>query len=400
MTVFTMRVLPVSLLVVAALITSCSNNTGPAFAPSGPRQIELQQIRNLGKAFYENPATQNLAPETLRKAVDIDPDSARDQLNYGLALLRAGLTEEGIAAVRKAQEMDPEIPHTWFNLGVEFKKQGEMDQALEQFERMAGLIPDHAKTRYQLGTLYKQKGETDRAMEEFERAAELDPSLAAPHFQMFGLQRRADPERAREEIEIFKKLKAAQAGAAVGEDVDWSFYSELYDPIRPAMPPSAGEVRFEAEAVAVDLEGAPLGIEVLDVDGDGATDMLVWSGEAALLLAGSGGTWERRESPGLSGIAGLRRFAIGDSNNDGFSDCAVVHGGGVDLMLNASGRFDERTTLIEGDFADAVWVDFDHDYDLDLMAVGRDQVLLRNNGDGTFLDVSGSSLSSRVRQGP
>ena len=132
MTVFPMRVLPVSLLVVAALLTSCSNNTGPAFAPSDPRRIELQQIRNLGKAFYENPATQNLAPETLRKAVDIDPESARDQLNYGLALLRAGLTEEGIAAVRKAQEMDPEIPHTWFNLGVEFKKQGEMDQALEQ----------------------------------------------------------------------------------------------------------------------------------------------------------------------------------------------------------------------------------------------------------------------------
>ena len=389
MTVVPMQVLPVSLLVAAALLTSCSNNAGSTYAPPDPKQIELQQIRNLGKAFYENPATQNLAPETLRKAVDIDPKSARDQLNYGLALLRAGLTEEGIAAVRKAQEMDLEIPHTYFNLGVEFKKQGEMDQALVQFERMAELIPNHAKTRYQLGTLYKQKGATDRAMAEFEKAADLDPSLAAPHFQMFGLQRRTDPERAREEIEIFKKLKAAQAGAAVGEDVDWSFYSELYDPIQPAMaPPPAGEVRFEAEAVAVELKGPALGIEVLDVDGDGTTDMLVWSGEAGVLLADSGGAWERRESPGLSEIAGLRRLAIGDSNNDGFPDGAVVHSGGVDLMPNASGRFDERTTLIEGDFADAVWVDFDHDYDLDLMAVGQDQALLRNNGDGTFLNVS------------
>ena len=389
MTVVPMQVLPVSLLVVAALLTSCSNNAGPAYAPPDPKQIELQQIRNLGKAFYENPATQNLAPETLRKAVDIDPKSARDQLNYGLALLRAGLTEEGIAAVRKAQEMDPEIPHTYFNLGVEFKKQGEMDQALVQFERMAELIPNHAKTCYQLGTLYKQKGATDRAMAEFEKAADLDLSLAAPHFQMFGLQRRTDPERAREEIEIFKKLKAAQAGAAVGEDVDWSFYSELYDPIQPAMaPPPASEVRFEAEAVAVELKGPALGIEVLDADGDGTTDMLVWSDEEGVLLSDSGGAWERRESPGLSEIAGLRRLAIGDSNNDGFPDCAVVHSGGVDLMPNASGRFDERTTLIEGDFTDAVWVDFDHDYDLDLMAVGQDQVLLRNNGDGTFLNVS------------
>jgi tetratricopeptide (TPR) repeat protein len=384
-----MQILPVILAVLAALSASCSKEGDPAHVAPDPKRIELQQIRNLGKAFYENPATQNLAPDTLHKAVDLNPDSARDHLNYGLALLRAGQMDEGIAAVGKAQEIDPQLPHTYFNLGVEFKKQGETDLAIEQFEGMAELRPDHAKTHYQLGTLYKQKGETELAIAEFEKSVELDPSLSAPHFQMFGLLRRSDPERARKEIGIFKELKAAQADAAVAEDVDWSFYSELYDPIQLLTePPPAGEVRFETETVAVELAGTAKGLDVLDADGDGNAEVLVWSDEAATLLAQTDGGWQPRESTGLDGFEGLLRVAVGDANNDGFPDLAAVHAGGVDFIAGAADGFAERTKLCEGAFADAAWVDFDHDYDLDLLAVGQDQVLLRNNGDGTYLDVS------------
>ena len=289
----------------------------------------------------------------------------------------------------KAQELDTDLPHTYFNLGVEFKKQGETDLAIEQFERMAELLPDHAKTHYQLGTLYKQKGETERAIAEFEKSIELDPSLSAPHFQLFGLLRRSDAERAREEIGIFKELKAAQADAAVAEDVDWSFYSELCDPVQPlAEPPAAGDVHFEAEAVGFELAGAAKGLEVLDADGDGSAEVLVWSDEAARLLAQSDGGWQVRESAGLDGFEGLSRVAAGDANNDGFVDLAAVHAGGVDFVAGSADGFGARQTMHEGLFADAAWVDFDHDYDLDLLAVGQDQVLLRNNGDGTYLDVS------------
>ncbi len=38
----------------------------------------------------------------------------------------------------------------------------------------------------------------------------------------------------------------------------------------------------------------------------------------------------------------------------------------------------------------AIWIDYDHDYDLDLMLLGEHSVLMRNNGDGTFLDVTQS----------
>src|SRR5262245_45829630 len=83
--------------------------------PDDPR---LWQHRNLGKALYENPTTQKQAVEEFRQALAMAPNSTREQLNYGLALLRAGDPAAGIAQLEKVQKADPKLPHTWFNLGV------------------------------------------------------------------------------------------------------------------------------------------------------------------------------------------------------------------------------------------------------------------------------------------
>ncbi|MCP5111697.1 MAG: hypothetical protein GY953_12760, partial [bacterium] len=100
----------------------------------------LARHRNLGKAFYENPTTQKEAVDELKKALDIAPQSARERLNYGLALLRAGKTAEGIAEIEKVRRQDPSIPHTWFNLGIEYKRLGEFAKATTQFEQMVKLV--------------------------------------------------------------------------------------------------------------------------------------------------------------------------------------------------------------------------------------------------------------------
>ena len=59
--------------------------------PSGPKldpaqAAQLQRLRNLGKAFYENPGTQTQAVDELRKALELNPGSAREHLNYGSAI--------------------------------------------------------------------------------------------------------------------------------------------------------------------------------------------------------------------------------------------------------------------------------------------------------------------------
>jgi len=81
---------------------------------------QLARLRNLGKAFYENPTTQTEAVDVFRRALKLKPDSVRERLNFGLALLRAGKTAEGIAELESVQKADPTLPHTWFNLGFVF----------------------------------------------------------------------------------------------------------------------------------------------------------------------------------------------------------------------------------------------------------------------------------------
>jgi len=80
----------------------------------------LWEYRNLGKAFYENPDTHVQAVDQLRAALQLDPNSVRERINYGLALLRAGQTDAGVAELMRAQKQDPTIPHTWFNLGISY----------------------------------------------------------------------------------------------------------------------------------------------------------------------------------------------------------------------------------------------------------------------------------------
>src|SRR6266404_2137357 len=129
---------------------------------------EIWRHRNLGKAFYENPTTQVQAVDEFNKALELAPSSARERLNYGLALLRAGKTKEGVAEIEKAQKQDPKIPHTWFNLGIVYKKDSEYDKAIRQLEQMTKLVPDEPKSHYNLGAAYKVTDKLDAALKEFE----------------------------------------------------------------------------------------------------------------------------------------------------------------------------------------------------------------------------------------
>ena len=349
---------------------------------------ELWHHRNLGKAFYENPTTQQKAVDEFRQALALAPDSARERVNYGMALLRAGKMTEGIAELQKAQAQDPTLPHTWFNLGIAFKRDSQYDKAIVQFERMVTLAPDEPISHYNLGYLYKLTERPADALREFERAAALDPNLAGPHFQLFNAYRdagkAADAER---EQQLFQEIKRRQAGAAVPEDLDWSFYAEILDPADPAdaadpSPPAA--VTFENRALEGTFSGPAAGVLALDANADGRADLLAWSPAGIRLFAGG-------EMPaaaaGLAAVKNVRSVAAADFNNDGLPDLCIVTDAGPALYVNTAGTFAASpVALAAGSFVKAVWVDYDHDYDEDLLLVGESARLLRNDGRAGFSD--------------
>jgi len=398
-----------------------AGSAGPA-APSGASAEALWQHRNLGKAFYENPTTQAQAVEELRQALALAPDSVRDRLNYGLALLKAGRTAEGVAELERVQRQDPALPHTWFNLGIAAKRASEYDKAVAQFQHMVELVPDEPVSHYNLGVLYKLIGRQQESLAQFETAARLAPQLAGPHFQLFNayklLGRAADAAR---ELAAFQEIKKRTAGAAVPEDLEWSFYSEIYDP--PADKMAAGEsdaaaapgpLSFEAHELGRGLDPATAGLLVLDVEGDGRPALLAWSAAGITLwrpsgTPGAGGVSAKGESgakgetgakgatsaagaagpvPGLDGVRGVIFVAAGDFNNDGLPDLCVLTEAGARLYVNrGGGRFEESPArLPAGRFRRAVWLDYDHDYDLDLVLLGDTAALVRNDGAAGWSD--------------
>lgn len=357
--------------------------------PSGVAQEnQLLQYRNLGKAFYENPTTQAQAVGEFRKALALRPNSPVERLNYGLALLRAGKTAEGIFEIEKTQKQDPKIPHTWFNLGIEYKKAGEHEKSITQFEGFVKLVPDEPVSHYNLGVLYKLMSRIPDAVAQFETALKLDSNLAAPHFQLYNAYRQSGRrEEATRELQTFQLIKKRTEGAAVPEDMEWSAYSEIYDIIeaRTSADSSApANLQFEDRKLAGTADASTAHLTVLDLEGDGKPALLAWSAQGIAVYKGSG---DLTAQPALAELKNVASVAVGDFDNDGLPDLAVIAGGAPALFKNVKGTFAKvDAKLPDGPFLKALWLDYDHDYDQDLILLGDTSTVVRNEGANGFAD--------------
>jgi hypothetical protein len=104
---------------------------------------------------------------------------------------------------------------------------------------------------------------------------------------------------------------------------------------------------------------------------------------------------------GLESLRNVVSVAAGDFDNDGRPDLCVVTTEGAALYRNVNGKFQKQADLATGRFRQAIWLDYDHDYDLDLLLIGDDARLMRNNGTAGFGDetkrfpfVAGHALSA------
>ena len=340
---------------------------GFALFSASPYEDRLWHLRNLGKAFYENPTTQAQAVEQFKQALALNPNSARERVNYGLALLKAGEVPAGIAELAKAQKQDPSIPHTWFNLGVQAKRAGEYERGIAQMRGMLKLVPGDAKAHHNLAALLKLDGKPAESLQEFEEAARLGPNMAGPHFQLYNAYRQAgQAENAARELASFQEVKKRQAGQPIAEDMEGSEYTEIFDRIDlPAA--KLPQVQFADKVLVTGMTGiAAVG-----------SDLLVWN--AAGVKTFRAGTVVRN---GLEPLKNVISIEAGE-------DLCVITAEGAGIYRAEKGVYRNLgIALPPGTYTKAIWLDYDHDYDLDLMLLGDKPVLLRNNGDATFTETT------------
>lgn len=194
-------------------------------------------------------------------------------------------------------------------------------------------------------------------------------------------------------------------------------------PERWRVPPTRFESdydigRFTDVADDLGLAGNAVsgGVIIEDFNNDGFLDLMVsafgLTDQVRLFINAGDGTFvERTREAGLEGLTGGLNLIQADYNNDGFVDVLMLRGGWLGragripnslLRNNGDGTFSDVTReagmAVARPTQTAVFLDFDGDGWLDLF-VGNETIgtvrhrceLYRNNGDDTFTEVSFAS---------
>ena len=72
---------------------------------------------------------------------------AKDQVNFGITVARAGLWKEASFRWEKATEIDPTYGAAWNNLGIGYEQLGRFDDARKAYEKALEVDPNNTYIR-------------------------------------------------------------------------------------------------------------------------------------------------------------------------------------------------------------------------------------------------------------
>ncbi len=400
------------------------------------KSAEAGRLNNLGTA-YMNQQLFEKALKSFQDAYALDPKLRIARVNMGIALLNLAKVDAARDLLEQAVKENPGDAFAWYNFGLLYKNSGDGLKAAECFRRVTEIDLNDADSWYFLGAAYAENKQYSDAMDAFQHALKLNPQHASAEFGLArGYQQAGDSAQAREHLERFQYIKDAKLGQpislAYGEQGKYSLAEEAAS--APQKVPQQINARFVdvtkdaglPTTLSAGFAGNPglrlgFGACLLDYDGDGLIDIfLPRFGYAALYHnLGNGKFKEVTAKAGIEKNIFAQDCAAGDYDNDGATDLAITSNRGLLLFHNEkNGTFREvreaagvnRAGGAMFDFG-VTFVDYDHDGDLDLFVTrllpdaergshkpsalnytGQHvpSVMWRNNGNGTFTDVTAS----------
>src|SRR5262245_47058510 len=96
-----------------------------------PSSAQVFDLLGIAHALLGNSGK---AQAAFRKAIELDPKTARPRVNLAVSLFGAGREEEGLRALEEAITIEPGNQLALANLGAVYARRGDCARSLEYFE--------------------------------------------------------------------------------------------------------------------------------------------------------------------------------------------------------------------------------------------------------------------------
>jgi Tfp pilus assembly protein PilF len=425
-------------------------NVGKAYYEQAkyPEAIaEFQKVIASGRAFATDHLNLGLAlmqANELDKALgalttakQMEPKLVAADYNLGILYKRELRYPDAEAALKRVIEADSNEPAAWFNLGSVYFAQRKLEDALDSHRHVVDMGFGRGQNFYVASLFHsfttlvrlKRRDEAQKFLKVHETMRDAVPGISLQNPALEGgkygailvppspttVATRRRSQGSVDFVDITERLGLANspAAASVSSDVRREIKSSDYSP------------EFSRQNL-VPLFGPSLALG--DVNQDGHPDLYVVNPAGANRLLqnkGDGTFTDITEKTRVAGPGASVSATFADYNNSGHASLFVVGAGGVTLYRNdGEGRFVDETEkaglrgIPSELLSRAVLVDADNDGFLDVVLSGYTDLskppdkpvfsfpddfpiaqtrLYRNNGDGTFSNVTPTSGLASAR---
>ena len=236
----------------------------PIAPPLDEREIFLTELRNKARSAMAEGRFADVV-DICREVSAPDGGRAEFQIMMGIALYRSGRSGEGLETLRAAVDQNPNDPQLLANYGELLRQSGDLTGAVETLRRAEALDQKNPLIYFNLARACAQSGNPGEAENHYRAALAIDHTFLPAHRALGNLLKGSAAAQEAGLDDVSLRLAALLAQGKDSRDYDFALRTALQDARRViGFGAGAYAALLVLGKLLLDLEEAELAIEVLE----------------------------------------------------------------------------------------------------------------------------------------